>query len=67
MLITLLLPAILLACLVLLAAGIAVLLKAKNKLTGWISVVFGLVLALFSCAIFLVFSITTSVQVASGK
>jgi len=66
MFITLLLPAFLSTCLVLFAAGIAVLLKAKNKLTGWISVTFGLVFALFSCAIFLLFSITTSVQVASG-
>jgi hypothetical protein len=66
MFITLLLPAILSACLVLIAAGIVVRLKAKNKLTGWISVAFGLVFALFSCAIYLMFSITTSVQVASG-
>ena len=66
MLITLLLSAILSACHVLLAAGIAVLLKANNQLTGWISVAFGLGFALFSRAIFLMFSILSSVQIASG-
>ncbi len=66
MLITLLLPAFLSACLVSFAAGISVLLKANNKVTGWLSVAVDLVFALLSWAIFLMFSIPPSVQVGSG-
>ena len=65
-LITLLLPAFLSACLVSFAAGIAVLLKANNQLTGWLSVAVDLVFALLSWAIFLMVSIPPSVQIASG-
>jgi len=60
MLITILLLAILLTGLVLLATGIVVLLKAKNKLAGWVVVAVGLVFTLFSSAIFLMVIITTS-------
>jgi hypothetical protein len=60
MLITILLLAILLTGLVLLATGIVVLLKAKNKLAGWVVVAVGLVFTLFSSAIFLMLIITTS-------
>lgn len=62
MFITIVLMAILLTGLVLLAAGIVVLLKAKNKLAGGIVVAVGIVFILFSTAIFLMLTITTSVQ-----
>jgi len=60
MLITILLLAILLTGLVLLATGIVVLVKAKNKLAGLVVVAVGLVFTLFSSAIFLMLIITTS-------
>jgi len=60
MFITILLLAILLTGLVLLAAGVVVLLKTKNKLAGWVVVAVGLVFTLFSSAIFLMLTITTA-------
>ena len=60
MFITILLLAILLTGLVLLAAGVIVLLKAKNKLAGWVVVAVGMVFTLFSSAIFLMLTITTT-------
>jgi len=62
MFITILLLAILLTGLVLLAVGIVILLKSKNKLAGWVALAVGLVFSLFSAAIFLMLTITTSVQ-----
>jgi hypothetical protein len=62
MFITILLLAILLTGLVLLAVGIILLLKAKNKLAGWVVAAVGLVFTLFSVAIFLSLIITTSIQ-----
>ena len=59
---TIILLTILLTGLVLLAVGIVVLLKAKNKLVGGIVAAVGLVFTLFSIAIFLMLTITTSVQ-----
>ncbi len=62
MFITILLLAILLTGLVLLAVGIVLLLKVKNKLAGWVVTTVGLVFTLFSVAIFLSLIITTSIQ-----
>jgi hypothetical protein len=62
MFITILLLTILLTGLVLLAVGIVLLLKAKNKLAGWVVAAVGLVFTLFSVAIFLSFIITTSIH-----
>ncbi len=58
---TIILLAILLVGLVLLAVGIVLLLKAKNKLAGWVIVAVGLVFTMFSSAIFLMLTVTTSV------
>ncbi len=62
MFITILMLAILLTGLVLLATGVVVLLKVKNKIAGWVIVAIGLVFTLFSVAIFLSLIITTSIQ-----
>lgn len=62
MFITILLLAILLTGLVLLAVGIVLLLKAKNKLAGAVVAAVGLVFTLFSVAIFLSLIITTSIK-----
>jgi len=62
MFITILLLAILLTGLVLLAAGVVVLLKTKNKIAGWVVVAVGLVFTLFSSTIFLMLTITTTVS-----
>ena len=62
MFITILLLATLLTGLVLMAVGIVLLLKAKNKLVGWVVAAVGLVFTLFSVAIFLSLIITTSIQ-----
>ncbi len=62
MFITLVLLTILLTGLVLLVAGIVVLIKSRNKLAGWLVVAVGAVFTLFSVAIFLMLTITSSVQ-----
>lgn len=62
MFITIILSAILLTGLVLLAVGIVVLLKSKNKLAGWVVMAVGGVFTLFSVAIFLMLTITSSTQ-----
>lgn len=62
MFITILLMAILLTGLVLLAVGIVVLLKTKNKLAGWVVAAVGMVFTIVSTAVFLMLIITTSVQ-----
>jgi len=62
MFITILLLAILLTGLILLAAGVIVLLKAKNKLAGWVVVAVGMVFTLFSSAIFLMLTVTTTMS-----
>jgi hypothetical protein len=62
MLITILLLAILLAGLVLLAVGIVLLFKVKNKLAGWVSVAVGVAFTMFANAIILMLTITTSIQ-----
>jgi hypothetical protein len=62
MLITILLLAILLAVLVLLAVGIVLLFKVKNKLAGWVSVAVGVAFTMFANAIILMLTITTSIQ-----
>jgi len=61
---TIILLAILLIGLVLLAVGIVLilLLKAKNKLAGWVIAAVGLVFTIFSSAIFLMLTVTTSVR-----
>lgn len=60
MFLTILLLAILLTGLVLLAVGIVLLLKAKNKLAGWVMVAAGLVFTLLASGIFLMLTITAS-------
>ena len=62
MFITIVLAAILLTGLVLLVTGIIVLLKSNNKLAGWIVAAIGTVFTLFSIAVFLMLTITTSIQ-----
>ena len=62
MYITILLLGILLFGLILLAAGVVLLLKVKNKLAGLLAIAVGLVFTLASSAIFLALVITTSVQ-----
>jgi len=62
MFITILLLAILLTGLVLVAAGIVVLLKSRNKLAGWIMLAAGIVFTLFSGGMFLFLTITTSAR-----
>jgi uncharacterized membrane protein len=51
----------LLSGLILLAVGIVLLLKVKNKLAGLLAIAVGLVFTLASSAIFLALVITTSV------
>lgn len=60
MFITLLILAVLLTGLVLLGTGVVVLLKAKNKLAGWIMIAIGVMFTLFSLGIYLALTITTS-------
>lgn len=62
MFITILLSGLLLFGLVLLAVGIVLLIKAKNKLAGALATAIGFVFTLFSVAVFLFLTITTSVQ-----
>jgi hypothetical protein len=62
MFITILLLSVLLSGLILLAIGIVLLLKVKNKLAGLISIAVGLVFTLVASAIFLSLVITTSIQ-----
>jgi hypothetical protein len=61
MFITILLLGVLLSGLILLAVGIVLLLKVKNKLAGLLAIAVGLVFTLASSAIFLALVITTSV------
>lgn len=62
MYITLILLGGLLLGLVLLATGILLLIKSKNKLVGALVTAIGLVFTLFTTGIFLFLTITTSVQ-----
>jgi hypothetical protein len=62
MYITILLLGVLLLGLSLLAAGVVLLLKVKNKLAGLLAIAVGLVLTLATSAIFLALVITTSVR-----
>lgn len=62
MFITILLSGLLLFGLVILAVGIVLLIKAKNKLAGALATAIGLVFTMFSVAVFLFLTITTSVQ-----
>jgi hypothetical protein len=62
MYITILLLGVLLFGLILIGAGVAILLKVKNKLAGILAIAAGLILSLASSAIFLALAITTSVQ-----
>ncbi len=62
MFITILLLGFLLMGLILLAIGVVLLLKVKNKLAGLISIAVGLVFTLVASAIFLSLVITTSIQ-----
>ncbi len=59
---TIILSAILLTGLVLVAVGIVVVLKTRNKLAGWIVTAVGIVFTLFPIAIFLMLTITTSTR-----
>ncbi len=60
--ITLLLLGALLLGLVLIAAGIVLLIKAKNKIAGGLATAIGLVLTFIPIVIFLFLTITTSLQ-----
>ena len=62
MFITLLLLGVLLFGLILLAVGVVLLIKVKNKLAGFLAIAVGLVFTLVSLTIFLSLIITTSVQ-----
>ena len=62
MFITILLLGVLLFGLILLAVGIVLLIKVKNKLAGFLAIAVGLVFTLVSLTIFLSLIITTSVQ-----
>jgi len=62
MFLTILLLAILLTGLVLLAVGVVVLIKTKNRLAGWVIVATGTVFTLFSIAVYLMLTITTRIQ-----
>jgi hypothetical protein len=62
MYITLLLLGVLLFGLVLLATGIVLLIKSKNKIAGALATALGLVLTLCPIGIFLLLTVTTSVQ-----
>jgi len=60
MFITILLLSVLLFGLILLAIGVVLLIKVKNKLAGLLTVAVGLVFTLVASAIFLMLIITTS-------
>jgi uncharacterized membrane protein len=62
MFITILLLGVLLFGLILLAVGVVLLIKVKNKLAGFLAIAVGLVFTLVSLTIFLSVIITTSVQ-----
>ena len=62
MFITIFLLGVLLFGLILLAVGIVLLIKVKNKLAGLLAIAVGLVFTLVSLTIFLSLIITTSVQ-----
>jgi len=62
MFITLLLSGVLLLGLVLLAIGVVLLIKNKNKLAGALTTAIGLVFTIFPIVIYLFLTITTSVQ-----
>jgi len=62
MFITIFLLGVLLFGLILLAVGIVLLIKVKNKLAGFLAIAVGLVFTLVSLTIFLSLIITTSVQ-----
>jgi hypothetical protein len=62
MIVTILLLGALLFGLILLAVGVVLLLKVKNKLPGLLAIVVGLVLTFGTSAIFLALVITTSVS-----
>ena len=62
MFLTLILLGVLLFGLVLLATGIVLLVKAKNKIPGALATAIGLVFTLFPIVIFLFVTVTTSVQ-----
>ena len=62
MFITILLLGVLLFGLILLAVGVVLLIKVKNKLAGLLAIAVGLVFTLVSLIIFLSLIITTSVQ-----
>lgn len=62
MYITILLVGVFLFGLILLAAGVVLLLKVKNKLAGLLAIAVGLIFTLVSLAIFLSLVITTSVR-----
>ena len=61
MFITILLLGVLLFGLILLAIGVVLLIKVKNKLAGLLAIAVGLVFTLVSLIIFLALIITTSV------
>ncbi len=62
MFITVLLLGLLLFGLVLLATGVVLLIKAKNKIWGALTAAIGLVVTLLPIVIFLALTVTTSVQ-----
>ena len=62
MFITIFLLGVLLLGLILLAVGVVLLIKVKNKLAGFLAIAVGLVFTLVSLTIFLSLIITTSVQ-----
>jgi len=62
MFITILLLGVLLFGLILLAVGVVLLIKVKNKVAGLLAIAVGLVFTLVSLTIFLSLIITTSVQ-----
>ena len=62
MFITILLLGVLLLGLILLAVGVVLLIKVKNKLAGLLAIAVGLVFTLVSLTIFLSLIITTSIQ-----
>ncbi len=62
MLITVLLAGGLLLGLVLLAAGIVLLIKVKNKIAGALVTAFGVVFTILPIVVFLALTVTTSLQ-----
>ena len=62
MFITILLLGVLLFGLILLAVGVVLLIKVKNKLAGLLAIAIGLVFTLVTSAIFLSLVISTSVM-----